>query len=183
MMRQRGFVWWAYAAGAVAVLATLWLAYTTIDGRGYDRGKGETEAIHAKRDNAALHAALAKVQELERERASKEMAHQARLGNIVTQHGKDKANAEKIYARNLAAARAGDLRLRDPGRAACTANSDTSPAATTATAAARSDDPKGRDLSAAATGFLLDLTAEADTVARQLTLAQAVILEQQQVCR
>lgn len=180
---QRGFVWWAYALAAAGSLAAIYLAYNTIDGRGYDRGKSETESTYKTRDNAALTQAIATVQRLQKERATQELAHQSRLAEINEAHQKDKADAQKIHARNLAAARAGTLKLRDPGATAYAANSDRSPAAAPAAAVTGGDAAQGRELSGTSADFLLGLTAEADEITRQLGLAQQIIVEQRRACR
>jgi hypothetical protein len=63
MKRERGFLlpfafptWAIYAVVIAAALGALWYAYSTIDGRGYTRGKAETDAAYKARDNQALQA-------------------------------------------------------------------------------------------------------------------------------
>lgn len=183
MKRQRGQLlptWAIYALAAAAALGALWYAYTTIDGRGYDRGKTETESTYAKRDNQALQAALARVKKLQDEKAAAERAHEDRLAAIAADHKKEMANANRQRDRDVAAVRDG-FRLRDPGagRAAqCPGGAGTAPAA----AAGQRDGGAPGELSAEASGFLFGLANDADEVARQLGAAQKVILEQIRTC-
>lgn len=184
MKRQRGQflpTWAIYALAAAAALAALWYAYTTIDGRGYARGKSETTAAYAKRDNEALQAALARVKVLQDEKAAAERAHEKRLAAIAADHNKEMTDAKRQRDRDIAAVRDRTLRLRDPG-AVSTAQCDRSPGPATAAATGQRDGGTPGELSAAASGFLLDLVNDADDVARQLGAAQKVILEQIRTC-
>lgn len=183
MRRSRGFVfapWMIYLAIGAAVLAALWMAYNTVDGRGYTRGKSETEATYAQRDNQALQAALARVKQLQDEKAAAERAHEGRLAAIAADHNKEMANANVQRDRDVAAVRAG-FRLRDPGaRGTTQCPGGTGPAAAAATG--QRDGGAAGELSAEATGFLFGLVNDADDVTRQLHAAQKVIIEQIRAC-
>jgi hypothetical protein len=183
MRRSRGFVfapWMIYLAIGAAVLAALWLVYTTIDGRGYDRGKSETIADYAKRDNQALQAALDRVKELQDEKAAAELAHEKRLAAIAEDHKKELTNADIQRRRDVDAVHAG-YRLRDPG-ARSTTQCDRGTGSASAAATGQRDGGAPGELSAEATGFLLGFANDADEVARQLGAGQKVILEQIRAC-
>lgn len=184
-IHQRGFVfptWAIYAAVLAAALGALWYAYATIDGRGYARGKAETEAAFVKRDNKALQDALAKVAQLQADVQAREQAHADALDRIRRTHHQETANAKRQHDADLAALRAGTLRLRDPGTTERTAQCDRSPETAPAAAARLGDGAPGAELSAEAAGFLLSLVHDADALARQLGGAQDVIRAQIKAC-
>lgn len=189
MNRQRGFVLpfpvptrVIYLILAAAALGALWYAYSTIDGRGYDRGKSETEAAYTQRDNQALRAALTRVQQLQAEVQAREQTHAAEIEGLRAQHLKETAHANRQHLADLAAVRAGTLKLRDPGPAAGAAGCDRGAAAAAAGAAGGSDAAARGELSAEAAGFLLSLVHDADAVTRQLSSAQQVIRAQIKAC-
>jgi len=185
MTRQRGFFfapWMIYLAIAAAALGALWLAYNTVDGRGYARGQSETVAAYAKRDNQALQAALTRVAALEADRRAREAAHDAELQKIRDRMKKEKADAQRQRDADLAAARDGTLKLRDPGATGSTAQCDRSQGPAPGAAAGGGDGAKGSELSGPAAEFLLQLVHDADRNTRQLTDAQAVIEAQIRTC-
>ena len=116
-----------YAAIAVVVLAiVLALAWdhfiTGVEKRGYDRGVSATEARYAKRDNDQLKATLAAQQAAEK-RASDAEAKAATAQNLAsTNYQKGVQDGKAQTERRIAAARAGTLRLRDPGKDADSAS-------------------------------------------------------------
>lgn len=183
MRPARGFVfapWMIYLAIGAAVLAALWMAYDTVDGRGFARGESQTKAKYAERDNKALQDALARVKQLQDEKAAAELAHEGRLAAIAADHKKEMANANAQRDRDVAAVRAG-FRLRDPGARGST-QCDRSAGTTAAAAPGQRDGRAAGELSEAASGFLLGLVNDADDVARQLGRAQQVILEMIRTC-
>lgn len=183
MKRQRGFVfapWMIYIVMAGVALAALYAIYNTIDGRGYDRGKTETAAAYAKRDNQALTDALARVKVLQDEKAAAELAHEQRLAAISSDHKQEMANANAQRKRDIDAVHAG-YRLRDPG-ARGTTQRDRSAGPAAAAATGQCDGRPAGELSAEASGFLFQLANDADEVARQLGAAQKVIREQIRAC-
>jgi len=188
-IHQRGFLlpfafptWAIYAVVIAAALGALWYAYSTIDGRGFDRGKAQTESAYKDRDNQALQDALARVAQLQAEVQAREQAHQQALDEIRNKQRKEAADAKRQHDADLAAVRAGTLRLRDPGRPAGTAHCDRGPEAATGSTAGVSDGAAPGGLSEEATGFLLQLVHDADRNTRQLADAQAVINEQRRAC-
>ncbi len=183
MRRQRGQflpTWAIYALAAAAALGALWYAYTTIDGRGYDRGKAETVADYAGRDNQALQAALARVKTLQDEKDAAEREHEKRTAAIAADHKKEMANADNQRNRDVAAVHAG-YRLRDryAGR---TTHGDRDEGAEATAGAGQCDGGAGAELSEQATGFLFGLVNDADDIVRQLRAAQKVIVEQIRTC-
>ena len=182
---QRGIIfptWAIYLAAAAAIGVALWYAYSTIDGRGFDRGKAQTESAYKDRDNKALQAALAKVAELQAEVQAREQAHEKALDQIRNKQRKEAADAKRQHEADLAAVRAGTLRLRDPGRATSTAQCDRGPEAAAGGTAGGGDGETAGGLSRAAAEFLLQLVHDADRNTRQLTDAQQVIEEQRRAC-
>lgn len=188
MKRERGFLapfafptWALYAVVIAAALGALWYAYSTIDGRGYARGKAEIEAAYKERDNQALRDALAKVAELQAAVQAREQAHADALEQIRIKQRKEAADAKRQHEADLAAVRGGTLRLRDPG-AAGTADCHRGPEAAAGRTAGRGDGTPTGGLSDAAAEFLLQLVHDADRNTRQLGDAQQVIREQIKAC-
>lgn len=188
MKRQRGFAgpftfptWLIYAVVIAAALGALWYAYTTVDGRGYDRGKAETVASYQARDNKALQEALTKVAALEAEARAQAAAHEIELDKIRRKNRKETEDAKRQHDTDLAAVRAGTLQLRDPGSTGRT-QCDHSPAGTPGATAGRGDGASAGGLSDEAAGFLLQLVHDADRNTRQLADAQAVIEAQRRTC-
>lgn len=190
MKNQRGMAdGWMLLLGVIVVLVLVsGIVYGVtsyldgVDAKGYQRGKEETEANYAQRDNEALQEALGRVKQLQEAARAKEQAHGVELARIDRERQQEAANARKQAERDRAAARDGSLKLRDPGRTAgapdCRGGTGPAPGAP----AGERDGKAGTDLSPEASGFLLDLVNEADDVARQLADAQQVILAQQKTC-
>jgi len=189
---QRGIIatGWLYLGGAIAILALISaLVYGVksyldgVDQKGYDRGKQETEAKYAKRDNEQLRAAAERIKTLEDQARRQERENAERLAEIYGQRQKEIADAKRRYDRDIAAVRDGTLKLRDPGVPAggAAAGCGSPGPAPSAPAGGRDGEARGQ-LSGTAAGFLLGLAGEADDVARQLDKAQAVILEDRRAC-
>jgi len=185
MKRQRGFglVEIAIYAGiAIAVLGALaglvhvWHNYTDgLDKKGYDRGVQETQATYAKRDNTALVAANKRIKDLEDARAADLLQSQLDVNDQATRFEQEKADAEKTTAARIAAARAGNLRLFDPGtkggNTSCAGSGDGGGAAGVATAGGP-DGAGGSELSVVADEFLLGESKRADIIAKKLNRLQ-----------
>lgn len=126
-------------------------------------------------------AATNKIAEITQRERAKEQASTAIINAQAAKHQKEIQDEKDQRRRDVAAARSGALKLRDPGTttSACAGSSRTGPPATTAS---QRDGASLTELSAEATEFLLELANDADAVARQLTSAQAVIGEYQRVC-
>ena len=94
-------------------------------------------------------------------------------------------NDEKVKSDSrVAAVVAGTLKLRDPGSkaGASTACDNGLAKGETPSTTTGSDGAKRTELSAEASGFLLKLTVEMDTIVRQLTAAQAIIVSDRVTC-
>jgi hypothetical protein len=192
MNKQRGVIAmiWLVMAGLIAVgvvltgLVVAWNSYTTrLDKAGYDRGVAETTAAYQQRDNAQLQAVVA-AQKAAEDRAARAERDAATAQSVASaNYSKGVKDGQVKTAALVASARAGALRLRDPGRQV-----GTGPAcnpvgqATVAAPAAGGDGGAGAQLSAAASEFLLALAGEADDTARQLGAAQAVIVSDRALC-
>lgn len=127
------------------------------------------------RENSELRAANAKIITLQASARRIEQAHALALSEISTNYQKDLSHAIKQRAADLAAVRAGTLRLRVQYPASIYAIGER-PAETCPGAGGR-DGPQGTELPATITADLLALAADADDITRQLTACQRVILE------
>lgn len=178
---------WPELVGVLVVIALVfaWTQYTAkLEKAGYDRGVKDTKSEYALRDNEQLKAALA-AQSAAEKRANEAEAKAAAAQTLATTNyqkgvkdGTDKTNAR------LAAVDAGTLRLRDPAgkTTSCAALGDSVGKTQAAAPASGSDGQTGSELSGAASQFLLRLTGEADQLARQLALAQDVIISDRVLC-
>lgn len=111
-IQQRGITdGWLILIVLAVVVAAGWVAYERIDGRGYARGKSETEAGYAKRDNDALVKANQRIQELQDAARAKEREHAAQLTAINDQYQRDKAREIANRDRVIAGLRDGTTRL------------------------------------------------------------------------
>lgn len=127
------------------------------------------------RENGELRTANATIKALQEQARKDEQTHAAALAAISTDYERKLSDANKQRAADAAAVRSGSLRLRDPsapGLRAC----GSLPAETAAGTGQRDGGAAG-ELSAAASGFLLDLANESDDVARQLAACQRVVIE------
>lgn len=182
--KQRGVIadGWLIAI-AVLLLAALIVggitlvkrAFDDADRRGYQRGVSETESRYKTRDNAALAAANKRIQELETKVRAQEQQHVDALARIGKTHQEELDREKAKRARAVADARAGALKLRDPGARPCAAPGGGGEAGEARTAAGSGDAQAGAELSRPFTEFLIDLAGEADEVVRQLGACQAVI--------
>jgi hypothetical protein len=180
--KQRGVIAaiWLYAIAAIAILAmftaaiSAWHSYT--DGlvkKGHDAGVAEEKALYLARDNkqlrdveAAKKVVEARVEALEAQLAVLQ-ATALRKYNQGVKDEQAKTNAA------VAAAVAGTLVLRDPGKSGASTPCNSVDAKGQSTCGTGGSDGKtGAVLSTEAEVFLLQLTGEADEVVKQLTLAQ-----------
>lgn len=137
----------------------------------------------AKHERAQQVQAARQIKTLEERARASEQKHAADLAQVAADYERKIQDANKQRAVDLAAVRAGTLRLRDPNASAMR----TCPGASTKTAAAPSlsDGSKASQLQATDAGllssqtssFLIDFAADADQVAEQLSACQQVILE------
>jgi len=191
MKRQRGIATgWLYLIGLIALVLAVtgaiiaWNSFiSSIDKKGYERGKKESEAAYVQRDNAALRTANARIVELTALVRAAEQEGQRKLDQIAQQREKDRANAKAQRDRDVAAARAGTLVLRDPGQTtACAALGYRSARPQAAAGAGRGDGGAPGQLSGQVTADLFALVDDADDLARQLASAQAVISQDRVTC-
>lgn len=145
---------------------------------GQHNGTRLEKARWLERENVEIVAANKKIQELETAARAAETQHATAVATIATTLEGERNAARAETERLRAAARAGTVRLRDPG-----ARQDACPsgAAETGPAPGKRDGPATAELSGAAADFLLGLTGEADEVVRQLTACQALVLEDRKV--
>lgn len=143
--------------------------------------KVERSAWLAK-ENVELSAANAKILSLEKAARNAEAAHAAAL-NLVSTTYQGELNAARAETKRLAdAAHDGAFRLRVHAKCEDSGGSGT---AETLPSAGRRDgqaggqlpEPPLATLSASDSAFLIELTGEADEVARQLSACQAVVVE------
>ena len=101
--------------------------------------------------------------------------HQYDMGVQITESAwnKKENDAQDQYQKNLLDLRARLLRMYDPGTRSTDANGQYAASATSTTHG--SDGTTYSELSREAGEFLLSLTAEADSVTRQLSLCQSTI--------
>ena len=190
---QRGVIAsvWLYLAGAIALcvaiagLIHVWNGYTDrLDKQGYDRGVAETTGAFQKRDNAQLQAALAAKTAAEDRAAQLEAVAATAQSNATKAYSKGVKDGQAKTATLVAAARAGALQLRDPGNqtGACPTGGGQTGEGQAAGSPSGGDGAQGAVLSGSASQFLLELTGEADEVAKQLAAAQAVIISDRELC-
>jgi hypothetical protein len=175
MGRQRGYAQaMLYLVAAGFIVALVLTAYGVVDHKGYTRGKAETEAQYAQRDNEALRSANARIQELEEKARDGERRRAEELAAVSAQYQGALEAAKSQRERDVAAAHAGTLRLRDPN-AAGTAGCDRGGAGETTASTGGRDGAQAGELSRETAGNLLSLADEADEVVAQLTACQAVV--------
>ena len=140
--------------------------YGRHDGTALERAKWE------KRDNDALRKANADLDTAHRKIRDQERQAAERLAQVSGEYQKELTDVRETNRARLAALDRGDLRLRDPAAArhTCPDRAGEAPAG-----AGGRDGPAPGELSAAASRFLLELTSEADAVAKQLAACQAVV--------
>lgn len=167
MRRERGFGIEIYLIAAVV----LGLALTGTYFYGRHDGKVLERAKWEKRDNEALRKANQDLDAAHRKLRDEERQSAERLQLVSGEYQKEITDVREQNRKRLAAVDHGDLRLRDP------AAGHTCPdrAGEALPTAGRRAGPAPGELSAAASRFLLELTGEADEVAKQLAACQAVI--------
>jgi hypothetical protein len=145
------------------ILAAVAFYLASLAGVGYwqrEDGAASTKAAYEARDNKALTAANEKIVELENHNRQVENDHAEMIAAIGEAHEKDRNALEALRIRDVAAARDGAIKLRDPGAkpAACG-----NPAAQDPAPAAERDVAKAGELSREAVGFLLGLAQTTPT--------------------
>jgi len=159
----------------IALLIT-WGA--SLAGVGYwqnDAGHVAERTAWQTRENTELRLANTKVLTLEEGARKTEQDHSTALAAVSTDYERKLQDANDQRSRDVAAVRAGSIRLRDPGSPGLRACGN--PPGQTATAPGGRDGAQGSGLSEQASEFLLGLTGDADDVARQLSACQRVVIE------
>ena len=191
---------WLYAAAALILIAALtglviaWNSYTAaLDKKGYDRGVAETTASYVARDNQQLQAALAaqRTAEVNARNAEARAAISENLSRANYQKGLTDGQAKT--AALVAAADAGTLQLRDPGRVAtgtCAAVNGAVPAGAVIAAGPGNDATGAGGLPRASSGllspdasaFLVTLAGQADVAALKIARLQSRVLSDLALC-
>lgn len=97
----------------------------------------------------------------------------SRLVSVSEEFQRKLSNAKRTQDADVAAVRAGTLRLRDPGTVTLCAGADR--AAEAGSGSGRCDGRAAGEFSDATAEFLLELTANADQVAEQLAACQKIV--------
>ena len=167
----------------IAIVAALWLCSLAAVGwwQRHD-GMATVEAKWQAREAKQQAAAAARYRTLYDAYRKAEQDNAAALAEIAIKLEKERTNATRQHAADIAALRTGALRLRDPGAAAVPAcrgsAAEAGPASSGCnggTTCELSGTPAGL-LSNQASEFLVNLAADADDVARQLAACQQVII-------
>jgi hypothetical protein len=158
------------------IIAALCVAVAAFISGEYDgRARGATAERSAwqTKQVGELSLANAEIKSLEEAARASEQAHTQALADISTNHEREVQDAEVQRKKDIAAARSGALRLRDPGATAVQSCASSTPQ--TAASASGRDDGSGGGLSGIAAEFLLTQADRADAIVRQLAACQAVI--------
>jgi prophage endopeptidase len=164
----RGFAQ-LYLIAAVAGLVAIGGAY--VWGR-YDGGE-IVRAEVTKRDNESLKRALAQLDDAHTKLREQERAAAVHVAQVSADYQKELSNVRQTTRDRTAAVQRGDVRLRDPGSPSVVCPS---PLPGTAPTPGGRDGPAPGDLSAETSRFLLELTGEADEVAKQLNACQRLLV-------
>lgn len=166
---------WGALAVVLAWAASLLIvgAWQRHDGQLVERQEWQArEAVELREANELIAILSNAYREQERQ-------HAEALAGISADYERRLKDANAQRARDVAAARAGAIRLRDPyslGLKACG-----NPAAQVGTGAGERDGGASGELSREAAEFLLGLANDADDIARQLAACQRVIVEDRAV--
>lgn len=158
------------AAFVGAVAGGLWLYGESRYQEGVRAERGEWNG----RKVAELEAANAEIVRLNAAAREAETWHVNALSSLSTRYQVTLKNAQERHSNDLAAVRAGTLRLRDPD-APLRLDACRDPGAAPGAGTGGLDGAAPGELSRAAAEFLLDFAADADGVAEQLSGCQAVI--------
>ena len=155
------------------VLAVIWASSLALFGKHqYDMGVQITESAWNKKENDELKAANAEIVKLRDALVKAEAEKATALAEVTKTYQEKEKDAQDQYQKNLMDLRARLLRMYDPGTRSTDTNGQYAASATTTHG---SDGTTYSELSREAGEFLLSLTAEADSVTRQLSLCQSTI--------
>ena len=156
------------------VLAVIWASSLALFGKHqYDMGVQITESAWNKKENDELKAANAEIVKLRDALVKAEAEKATALAEVTKTYQEKEKDAQDQYQKNLMDLRARLLRMYDPGTRSTDASGQYAASATSTTHG--SDGTTYSELSREAGEFLLSLTAEADSVTRQLGLCQSTI--------
>lgn len=154
-------------------LLVAWIA--SLAGVGFwqrEDGRTAERVAWEKRESSELREANAEIDRLHTEARAKERAHAGQMAAVGINYQEGLLHAEDVRRRDLAAVRAGALRLRVP--AACP-GAGAGGASAPGAAAGGGDGVAPGELPGPLAAALLDLAHDADGVAEQLAACQAVI--------
>ncbi len=159
---------------AMFALWIIWMASLGFVGTWQNEAGHQAErSAWQSRENEQLTLANKRIIELTTAARKAEQEHAAAMATVSADYQRRMNDANNQRRHDLAAVRAGTLRLRDPdttglGTPGCP------PAAAGAGAGGR-DGAAGGQLSPAASEFLLSLASDADDLARQLAACQGIV--------
>lgn len=159
-----------------SIIGLLWIA--TLAGVGWwqnDAGHVAERTTWQGRENSQLRTANSRIKTMEEGARKAEQDHALAMAAISTDYERKLSDANKQRAADIAAVRAGTLRLRDPGAPGLYPFGGI--AAQAGPGACQCNGTQGSELSAAAGEFLFGLADDADDLARQLTACQAVVVK------
>ena len=155
------------------IVLTVWLGSIIGVGIWQNRtGHAVEKLAWETKQSAELTVANKMITDLETKARTSEQDHATAINTIDTNYQRSLTNANTKYAHDIAAIRAGTIKLRDPAASKC-ANSGTvsgTPANTSG-----SDGGEGTGLSETTSEFLLTFAHDADEVVNQLQSCQAVL--------
>lgn len=168
----------------ILAVACLWLvSLVAVGWWQHSAGVDSTQAKWESREATQQVQAASQIKALEESARAAEQKHAADMASLATDYERKIDDAQKQRAADIAAVRAGDLRLRDPGSPIVPACPGAAAQAGPGSGGGDGSAPGG--LPAAPTGllsgqtseWLVDFAADADDVARQLASCQQVITE------
>lgn len=156
--------------------ALLWLASLFAVGvwQHHAGAVGERVAWQAKEVTEQA-AAAAQLKALSDAARAAEQKHAADMAALAADYERKLSDANKQRAADIAAVRAGTLRLRDKSGTCVPASTD--PGAKAGPSSGIGNGTTGCELSETTSGFLLDFANDADDIARQLAACQQVIVQ------
>lgn len=165
------------AVAALGILASLAFAAKSylagVERTAHARGVAEERGRWQARETSELTQANALIVRIGANYAAQQARHAEEVNSISQRYQKDLRHAQTSFDADLAAVRAGALRLRDPGGTATACKgSDDHPAPSAAAAAGGSDAARGKELSDQAAEFLLSEASRADALVDKVSRLQ-----------
>ncbi len=179
-LADKGMPSWVKWMGALLVVVAIVAAIYAYGRQQFGLGEQAENARWLKRENVELTAANAEVLRLTFEKQVQEKAHQERLYGIAAQYQKEK-QIEKFKTDALVA----DLRAGNAGlwyHLASSQGAGAGGSRTPGTATSRGDGGAEAQLPGEIAAALYAEADRADSITRQLGLAQQVIIEDRKLC-